>query len=533
MSSFVDLTKLIFPSLGASTEDEQDESSLTETASEKVAQLDRHTLAFHGMIRSAITDWKAKMPTAKSIQPPSLPGVLPTVDLPFGGLNLPSVDEDWPEQGIVRAVTLRALRSPLFPLVDLDLEWSSREEARAAFREQLPIPEMLNAPNHHWDEMTSDEAMARIAFAGIGAYRLARVTEPDPDGAVWVSDFAFMSSFEVREGFERYGAVAYFDGEQRLVRIHWCHGHDDVRPGDPRWEHAKWVWRCTLLVGTTVADHLVGVHWIIGNYVTKASRSLLGVDHPIRRLLKPFTWRTITINYNATYSLCPELGFVHRGSALTYPALTAALEASVGLTRFQTTPQLVAAKQAEGMGDAFPWTTDALALYEVILAFVEDYMGGYFAGDAAVRDPEVVAFYNAVAAATETLDVPPLTPRSLVELLAQFIWTVTGLHEAAGALLEYAVDPTFVSTKIRPGREMADVQASMQCLGVVGLTGLQMPGLLNDFSHVCLDERGVGAFARFQTALVALADRIDEANRSRRWPCNSFNPRFLETGVSV
>ena len=533
MIKTVDLTQMVHPSLSMSDEIPEYSEELVESGSQKVADLDRHTRAFLEMTRSAIKDWNTKVPTALDIKAPNRPGVLPTVPLPFGGLDLPSEDEDWPEQGIVRAVTLRALRSVLFPMTDLDAEWSSREEARAAFQELLPIGEMLSPPNHHWEEMTSDAAMSRMAFAGLGALRLLPLPDGDPEGAKWVSDMAFMALFAVRPGFERYGAIAYFDAQQNIVRIHWSHAHKDVRPGDADWEHAKWVWKCTLMVGTTVADHLVGVHWLIGNYVTKASRSFMTVDHPIRRLLKPFTWRTVTINYNATFSLCPERGFVNRSSALTYESLTAAYQASVGLLRYMTTPQLVARKKAEHMGDDFPWATDALALYNVIFEFVEDYLSRYFTGDAAVRDAEVIRFWESIQGATPTIGIPALTVENLSGMLAQFIWCVTGLHAAVGAMLEYAIDPTFVSTKIRPGREMADVQASMQCLAVVGLTGLQMPKLLNDFSHVCLDGGAVEAFAKFQENLVLLADKIEEANKTRKFPCNTFNPRYLETGVSV
>ncbi|GDX83413.1 hypothetical protein LBMAG42_52240 [Deltaproteobacteria bacterium] len=533
MATHVDLTTLIHPSLSVSDEVPEFPEELVQSGSAKVSALDRHTRTFLEMTRSAIKDWNTKVPGARDIVAPSRSGILPTVSLPFGGLSLPSEDEDWPEQGIVRAVTLRALRSVLFPITDRDERWSSREEARAAFQEVLPIGELLSPPNHHWEEMSSDAAMSRLAFAGLGALRLLPLPGTDPEGATWVSDMAWMSSFAVRSGFERYGAIAYFNAEQRIVRIHWSHAHKDVRPGDPDWEHAKWAWKCTLMVGTTVADHLVAVHWLIGNYVTKASRSYMTCDHPIRRLLKPFTWRTVTINYNATFSLCPERGFVHRGSALTYESLTAAYQASVGLLRYMTTPQLIARKNAAHMGDDFPWATDALALYNVILAFVEDYVSRYFAGDALVRDPEVVAFWASVRSATATIGIPELSRDDLVGMLAQFIWCVTGLHEAVGAMLEYAIDPTFVSTKIRPGVEMADVQASMQCLAVVGLTGLRMPQLLNDFSHVCLDEGGAQAFATFQTNLEALADRIEAANLTRKYPCNTFNPRYLETGVSV
>ena len=535
-SDWFDLRSLIPPTLSLLDDDPEDQAELDDGPG-KLEALDRHTKLFMKLAVKGLSAWKEAVPDDSAIQPPQREGDLGCEPIGFGDLQIPSIDEDWP-QDKMRLFAFRVLRSRAIPLVDKPDTWDSPAEAIGAFQSILPVGTLLARPTHRWEEMSSDAAQSRLAFAGLGALRLLPVEpEPDsggdPDGAAWVSDFAWMSQFDVREGFERYGAVAYFGADQSIVRIHWSHAGRDVRPGDADWEHAKWAWRCSLMVGTTVADHLVGVHWLIANYVTMASRQHLGVDHPLRRLLKPFTWRTIAINYSATYSLCPERGFVHRASALEYPSLKAAFEASVAMLRYQTPPELIARKRCEHLGDDFPWATDALALHEVIHDFVDDYVSLYFAGDAATRDPAVQAFWATVGGATPDLGLPALTRDALVDLLAQFIWCVTGLHDAVGSVIEYALDPTFTATKIRPGSEMADVQASIQCLLIVALTGLEMPALMGDFTQVCLDDAGVAAFRRFEAALSTLADRIDAANQRRRWPCNSFNPRHLETGVSI
>ncbi len=445
----LDLTRQLNPNLSTdSGPPEASEVALqaaVKAGSGRLATLDRHTLLFIKMTRSAVTEWNRSPPTAASILAPKRNGPLPTTNLPFGNLELPTLDEDWPAQGIPRAAALRLLRSHIFPLVDRDERWASVAEAKAAFEELLPVGEVLGEPNHQWDEMSSDEAMARIAFAGLGALRTLPITGDDPDAAVWANDWAFMSSLSVREGFERYGAIAYFDSDQRPVRIHWSHAQRDVRPGDADWEHAKWAWRCSLLTGTTVTDHLVGVHWMIGNYVTLAARSHLSREHPLRVLLKVFTWRTVTINYNATFSLCPERGFVHRASALEYKALQSAMESSVAMMRYQTVPAMIGRKGAQGMGDAFPWATDGLRLYETISAFVKGYMSRYFANDEVVRDPEVRAFWARIQSASAAAEIPELTLQNLHELTTQFIWCVTGLHEGVGSILEYVLDPYVIS----------------------------------------------------------------------------------------
>lgn len=518
----------------------------------RVKALDLHTKLFLAMIKGAIRKWNSDMPTVDRVRPPRLLGETPMVEMPFGGpdgkLMLPTVDEDWPASDLKRRTFLAVLRNGvLFPVKDYDDPWECAEVARDTFQEVLPLGSFMARPYHYWREMRSDAAMSRIAFAGLGALRMMPYGREEGDpaklaGAAWQHDLRFLSKYEVRAGFEHYGARAVFDEAQRPVAIFWCEKGEWVFPKDPAWEHAKWAWRCTLLVGTTVADHLVGVHWMIANYVTTAARLHLPPTHHLRLLLKPFTWRTVTINAGACETLCPDRGFVHRASALTYESLTRAFGDSVGMMRFHTVPELVAHKGAAGMGDRFPWATDALKLYEVIRAFVVDYVGRYTTPEALMDDVHIIGFWNHLNTAPATLRFPGRSPEAVVDVIAQFIWCVTGLHEAVGTVHEYVLDPTFMATKIRPNTETADVQSSMQCLLVMALTGLGMPRLMDvgDAAEIFdADHRGRDAFREFHAALEALSAEIDEANARRRadperpWPCDTFNPRNLETGVSI
>lgn len=521
----------------------------------RVKALDRHTRMFLKMIKGAIKAWKGDLPTIDKVRPPQLSGKTPLKPMPFGDLYLPTVDEDWPASDWKRRLFLALLRSEyLFPVIDPADAWVSAEEARDTFQEVLPLGSYMSRPYHYWKEMRSDESLSRLAFAGLGALRLApyQREEGDPAAvakAAWQHDLGFMGKYEVRSGFERYGARALFGEDQRPVGIYWSEGRRWVLPGDADWEHAKWAWRCSLLVGTTVVDHLVGVHWMIANYVTTAARLWLPPTHPLRLLLKPFSWRTITINAGACETLCPERGFVHRASALTYESLHRAFGDAVGLMTFKTVRQMFEDKGGAAMGQRFPWAADALALYEVIHAFVVDYLDVYGTGADGrateadvVDDPHIKRFWSHLDTAPKTMSFPVLSKEALVAVLAQFIWSVTGLHEAVGTVHEYVLDPTFMATKIRPGREMADVQSSMQCLFIIALTGLQMPKLMDvgDAAGIFdADHRGRDAFRRFHDELAKLSARIDAANDPagdgprRPWPCETFNPKHLETGVSI
>lgn len=116
--------------------------------------------------------------------------------------------------------------------------------------------------------MTSDEAIAMMVFAGLAGGRLRKVdpkldkpishssvttratASPSNDSSsYWAADFSELVTLETRPDYERFGATAYFSREQKLVRIRWSQYALDVYPGDRQWAHAKWVWRCSALVG--------------------------------------------------------------------------------------------------------------------------------------------------------------------------------------------------------------------------------------------------------------------------------------------
>eukprot|EP01052_Picozoa_sp_SAG31_P018891 SAG31_NODE_1356_length_8657_cov_4.678546_5_plen_312_part_00 len=62
-----------------------------------------------------------------------------------------------------------------------------------------------------------------------GHYSLSQVDpNMDKDGAAFKVDMAFMHGLEVRDGFEPYGAIAYFYRNSSLCKIYWCR-HVEVR----------------------------------------------------------------------------------------------------------------------------------------------------------------------------------------------------------------------------------------------------------------------------------------------------------------
>ena len=51
------------------------------------------------------------------------------------------------------------------------------------------------------------------------------VQEIDVDGGVFVCDYTSLKGLAVRQGFEKFGAAAYFDEDCRLIKIDWSNGN--------------------------------------------------------------------------------------------------------------------------------------------------------------------------------------------------------------------------------------------------------------------------------------------------------------------
>jgi len=199
------------------------------------------------------------------------------------GYTIPTEDEDveggssWLYDTVTHVIFDVLMRSPLiFPIHDSDATWKSLAEANSVLK--LAGGPHLPEPVSDWTgvDVTSDDAIVQMVFAGMCGSRVMRMTKEqtnaDVDKAMWSVDFTELAGLETRAGFERFGAKAFFDKTQKLVRIYWSHGGMSVRPGDLEWAHAKWVFRCSSLVAITAVEHLLENDLIYSNIVSTASR---------------------------------------------------------------------------------------------------------------------------------------------------------------------------------------------------------------------------------------------------------------------
>lgn len=345
-----------------------------------------------------------------------------------------------------------------------------------------------------------------------------------------------------------YGAIAYFNSAMKLTHINCSHcgGANKsliVAPGDELWQHAKWVFRVSMLVTCTIKDHLVGVHLMYSNYMSVALREELPLAHPMRPLIFIHTYGTTTVNRAAVFSLCVEHGLLHRASSLTWPGTEAAFKLSFEIKNRRFADMRDITKEAGTLGlneQVYPYGTDLRAYYDVVETYVAGYVDAYYSSDADIRaDMFLQRFWqNLRRQSKDRLISTRLDGKEqLVKALTNGIVAITSFHNHMGNVAEYLVNPTYSGGKITLRSTMSDMQASFQGLNIALTTAVPMPKLMGDFTHLLHRDdklpRTQEVFGRFQEDLKRLADRIDARNAVSDRVCNSFNPRFLLCSVSI
>jgi len=116
-----------------------------------------------------------------------------------------------------------------------------------------------------------------------------------------------------------------------------------------------------------------------------ASVSYLPAAHPIRRLLKPFTYRTISVNRASAALLCQEFSLLHRSTAFDTAGLTAAFEYSINEISAAFDPFREGGFLSSTLLDAgeeqTPFAHDAARFRRVVRDFVSAYVHVYYRSD--------------------------------------------------------------------------------------------------------------------------------------------------------
>jgi hypothetical protein len=278
--------------------------------------------------------------------------------------------------------------------------------------------------------------------------------------------------------------VAIFGADKNIIAIYWSlagkviyapdAGTEDQEALD-EWSHVKFVFKSSLFTAVTIKDHLVHLHWTISNNLMFASRQSFSANHPLRRLLKPHTYRAASINWASKTVLLPDDALAWRMFALDKADWYRAVNDCIHANKYQTFDDFCSEKDLpEEVAATLPLIQDGKALNAVIRKYVSHYVSAYYKDNAAVLADKDIHTYWAHYGSLPlwpSYGLPALSKETLIDQITHSIFGVTGMHELLGSIVEYLDSPGGLGCKIAPGKAEVDVQSFFQQLSLIALTG--------------------------------------------------------------
>ncbi|OQR84821.1 hypothetical protein ACHHYP_12781 [Achlya hypogyna] len=452
---------------------------------------------------------------------------LPKITLIQTDIQVATEDEDWPNQPWLEIQQSNFLRD-YAPFVDnFEHTWLPGEDMERYVMSK--VGKMWPRVNVHWNDRYSDRAVELIAFNGFGQHLLTKLPEAHDDGSYYGIELNFMRTLEVRPGFAKYGANAYFNKKGKVTKI--VRGGVTSRPGDATWEYAKLCFRGSLQTKITAVDHLLGIHATVANIMVIANREQLPPTHPLRRLIKPFTFRSVAINYGAGRALFWPKGMLQRAYALSTLGMKQTWDYGLSHFKYETFPERRVRQNIDTV--TLPFHEDGMDYWNIVRTFVSNYVDLYYKADSAIANDEHVRKFWSFLDDKLPFDMRPLTLENLKDFVAHGIFLVSSMHNHLGTIAEYVSDPAFCPSAWVEGELAGRPGNAVRLALIMTATGFAQPAITEDFSQIMLDDAAKAVCKKFTADVTAFIDVVDTRNLSRPQAYQSFNPKTMEMAVSI
>ncbi|KAF0699130.1 Aste57867_10286 [Aphanomyces stellatus] len=496
----------------------------------KDPRLDVWTTVMAMMVQAKVDKWdQPRVDSALTL--PKYQKPLTKITLLHTEIEIPTEDEDWPDDAAQDVMAATYMRENAPFVDDFTQTWKAGECKEGYV--MTKVGKMWPKVHVVWNQRTSDNALKLFVFNGIGSHLVEKLPKQDKDGGTYYAvKLNFMDELEVRPGFAKYGADAFFNRHGNIIKIvRQGKTYTPLRTRTAKWEYVKMTFRGSLIAKITAIDHLMGLHMTVGNYFTTASREQLPADHPLRRLLKPFTFRAVAINRAASRSLMWSKAYLHRSLALTEAGLAQMWRYATESFKFEPFPDTIARQGVDTL--PLPFHQDGLDYWNIVRIFVNDYVNLYYTSDEDVtRDASVVAFYAFLDTKIPG-QLRPLTSESLKDTLAQAIFWVTAMHNHMGNIAEYVSDPAFTPAAWVEGELASRPGSAVRQAVIMALTGLTQPSVLEDFSHVMLDDQAKDVARAFTAAARDVGTKVAARNWGREQPFTTFDTHLMDISVGI
>lgn len=386
---------------------------------------------------------------------------------------------------------------------------------------------------NYWKDITSDRALSRICFKGVGQIYINGCNDTDREiyrNCYYKIDLSHLGKYETRTGFVKYGSVAYFNKDRKLLGIYSCNDENYHNKNDKSWEHVKFAFKSSLVTDMTLRYHLAHVHFIVSNSMMISARETLSKTHPLRKLLKPHYYRGSVINWAARETLIPKRQLAHRTWAFTDKSWDQLFSDVFNSWKYTSFPDMIENKSVD-VNDFYLYS-DGMLLWKTINKYIKQYLMVAGITDISIKmDDELILFWNHV---NDQIDygLPKINLNNLTKYLTDTIWWCTGGHEMAGSIVEYLVNPQGLMPKVVKDKDIADVQTFAQALIIISLTGIRQPPLMDDWSHL-YEKKYHNTLKMFQNDLNGVSYEIRKRNTKRNIKYRVMDPKLLESSVSI
>ena len=433
----------------------------------------------------------------------------------------------------------------IFPITDKFMEIPIHlvEKFRAYYRFDKCFP----PSNKFYEELESDESISEMVFSGVMSMWVKDDTENESNKDGFMCDYSKMAELKPRAGFRRLGAKAYFDANKKLIRIHDCHKKRDFTPDHPGWEEVKMLLKVSAGQWNTACDHLLGVHMIATNSVINAAVQNLSLDHTIRRLIQPFSFRSVYVNNRSMDSLLSDGSLVMHACGYPKEENMRLLERGYEKCEMWATPEeriSNAGPNVKKLTDErkFPYGCHGIRLHKCFEKFVENWIRHTYDSDKKIEnDTELQNFAQYLHdQLVGTQFTPPKaykTRADVIKVISTFMFNATGMHEYVGTVSEYINNPKKLAFRLREGATTTDFQSWLIGMLLFTVTTVPMPKLLSNFNKCYTKTHEQEEWAKCKDNLKDLSDEFQKENLDEELyldhPFTSFDPSILECSVNV
>ena len=435
-----------------------------------------------------------------------------------------------------------------FPILDKFLEIP--EHLVEKFRAYYKFDKCFQPSNNFCLELESDDSISQLAFSGVMSMWMKDDMESGNNKAGFMCDYSTMTELKSRPGFRTLGVKAYFDCNKTLIRIHDCDKQRDYNPDptrdyNPGWEHAKMLLKISAGQWNTASDHLLGVHMIATNSVINAAVQSLSLKHPIRRLIQPFSFRSVFVNNRSMDTLLSDGSLVIHACGYTREEFMKLLEKGFERCEMWGTPAeriSNAGPNIQKLTDEgkFPYGSHSIKLYKCFEEFVGNIIGHDYDSDEKVKEDlelqEFAKYLHDQLVGTKFIPPKSYTSKSdVIKVISTFIFNATGMHEYVGTVSEYINTPKKLGFRLREGATTTDFQSWLIGMLLFTVTTVPMPKLLSDFDECYTQTHEREEWTKCVDRLKDLSAEIEKENQDvLDWKTfRSFDPKFLECSVNV